>query len=168
MLENSQVSEGKLRLLHYANCCTKSEASLRDAKKRRLWWEAGCRWNPSFPVWSIAGWSRKGYSAEKIQKDIYPSLGLAEIYDALRLPQPQRRDRSAARRKFTVCSRSPQTTSPMAAVSLFIDEDVHEGLAAALRRQGIDAVNAHECGRKKQKMSNNWDLLFRQTGVNDF
>ena len=35
------------------------------------------------PVWSIAGWSRKGYSAKKIQKDIYPSLGLAEIYDAL-------------------------------------------------------------------------------------
>jgi len=37
----------------------------------------------------------------------------------------------------------------MAAVSLFIDEDVHEGLAAALRRQGIDAVNAHECRRKE-------------------
>ena len=37
----------------------------------------------------------------------------------------------------------------MAAVSLFLDEDVHEGLAAALRRQGIDAVNAHECGRKE-------------------
>jgi len=35
------------------------------------------------PVWSIAGWSRKGHSAKKIQKDIYPSLGLAEIYDAL-------------------------------------------------------------------------------------
>jgi uncharacterized protein (DUF433 family) len=35
------------------------------------------------PVWSIAGWSRKGYSTEKIQKDIYPSLGLAEIYAAL-------------------------------------------------------------------------------------
>jgi len=35
------------------------------------------------PVWGIAGWSRKGYSAEKIQRDIYPSLGLAEIYDAL-------------------------------------------------------------------------------------
>jgi predicted nuclease of predicted toxin-antitoxin system len=39
----------------------------------------------------------------------------------------------------------------MAAVSLFIDEDVHEGLAAALRRKGIDAVNAHECGRKEAK-----------------
>lgn len=35
------------------------------------------------PVWAIAGWSSKGYSAEKIQRDIYPSLGLAEIYDAL-------------------------------------------------------------------------------------
>jgi uncharacterized protein (DUF433 family) len=35
------------------------------------------------PVWDIAGWSRKGYSAAKIQEDIYPSLGLAEIYDAL-------------------------------------------------------------------------------------
>jgi predicted nuclease of predicted toxin-antitoxin system len=41
----------------------------------------------------------------------------------------------------------------MAAVSLFIDEDVHAGLAAALRRQGIDAVNAHECGRKEAKDS---------------
>jgi len=39
----------------------------------------------------------------------------------------------------------------MAAVSFFIDEDVHEELAAALRRQGIDAVNAHECGRKGAK-----------------
>ena len=39
----------------------------------------------------------------------------------------------------------------MAAISLFLDEDVHEGLAAALRRQGIDAVNAHECGRKEEK-----------------
>jgi uncharacterized protein (DUF433 family) len=35
------------------------------------------------PVWAIAGWLRKGYSAEKIQREIYPSLGLAEIYDAL-------------------------------------------------------------------------------------
>jgi predicted nuclease of predicted toxin-antitoxin system len=39
----------------------------------------------------------------------------------------------------------------VAAVSLFIDEDVHEELAAALRRKGIDAVNAHECGRKGAK-----------------
>src|SRR5713101_5153407 len=39
----------------------------------------------------------------------------------------------------------------MAAVTLFIDEDVHEGLAAALRRKGIDAVNAHECERKEAK-----------------
>jgi len=35
------------------------------------------------PVWAIAGWRTKGYSAERIQRDIYPSLGLAEIYDAL-------------------------------------------------------------------------------------
>jgi len=35
------------------------------------------------PVWGIAGWSRKGYSAERLQREIYPSLGLAEIYDAL-------------------------------------------------------------------------------------
>jgi len=35
------------------------------------------------PIWGIAGWLRKGYSAEKIQQEIYPSLGLAEIYDAL-------------------------------------------------------------------------------------
>ena len=35
------------------------------------------------PVWAIAGWRRQGYSAERIQRGIYPSLGLAEIYDAL-------------------------------------------------------------------------------------
>jgi uncharacterized protein (DUF433 family) len=35
------------------------------------------------PVWALAGWLQKGYSAEKIQREIYPSLGLAEIYDAL-------------------------------------------------------------------------------------
>jgi uncharacterized protein (DUF433 family) len=35
------------------------------------------------PVWALAGWLRKGYSAEKIQREIYPSIGLAEIYDAL-------------------------------------------------------------------------------------
>ncbi len=39
----------------------------------------------------------------------------------------------------------------MAAVTLFIDEDVHEGLAAALQKRGIDAVNARECGRKGAK-----------------
>lgn len=39
----------------------------------------------------------------------------------------------------------------MAAVTLFLDEDVHEELAAALRRQGIDAVNTQECGRKEAK-----------------
>ena len=39
----------------------------------------------------------------------------------------------------------------MAAISLFLNEDVHEGLAAALRRQGIDAVNTQECGRKEAK-----------------
>ena len=80
MLENSQVSEGKLRLLHYAICCTQSEASLRDAKKGLCGGKAiiaGIR----IPVWSIAGGSR--YSAEKIQKDIYPRFGIAEIYDAL-------------------------------------------------------------------------------------
>jgi len=35
------------------------------------------------PVWAIAGWYKRGSSAEQIQRDIYPSLGLAEIYDAL-------------------------------------------------------------------------------------
>jgi predicted nuclease of predicted toxin-antitoxin system len=39
----------------------------------------------------------------------------------------------------------------MAALAFFIDEDVHEELAAALRRQGINAVNAHECGRKGEE-----------------
>ena len=35
------------------------------------------------PVWAIAGWRAKGYSAERMQRDIYPHLNLAEIYDAL-------------------------------------------------------------------------------------
>ncbi len=35
------------------------------------------------PVWGIAGWYKKGSSAEQIQRDVYPSLGLAEIYAAL-------------------------------------------------------------------------------------
>jgi uncharacterized protein (DUF433 family) len=35
------------------------------------------------PVWAIAGWSCKGYAAEKIQREIYPILGLTEVYDAL-------------------------------------------------------------------------------------
>ena len=39
----------------------------------------------------------------------------------------------------------------MAAIAFFLDEDVHEALAAALRRKGIDTVNAHECGRKEAK-----------------
>ncbi len=39
----------------------------------------------------------------------------------------------------------------MAAIALFLDEDVHEDLAAALSRKGLDAVNAHECGRKGAK-----------------
>ena len=35
------------------------------------------------PIWAIAGWLHKGYSVEKIQREVYPSIGLAEIYDAL-------------------------------------------------------------------------------------
>lgn len=36
----------------------------------------------------------------------------------------------------------------MEKVKLFIDEDVQEGLAKALRESGMDAVNAKETGRK--------------------
>jgi predicted nuclease of predicted toxin-antitoxin system len=39
----------------------------------------------------------------------------------------------------------------MAAIAFFLDEDIHEGLAAALRRKGIDAVSARECGRQEAK-----------------
>lgn len=35
------------------------------------------------PVWLIAGWFKDGYSPEQIQKEIYPHLSLAQIYDAL-------------------------------------------------------------------------------------
>ncbi|MCI2429029.1 DUF433 domain-containing protein [Candidatus Acetothermia bacterium] len=34
-------------------------------------------------VWAIAGWLQKGYSPEEIQTEIYPSLSLAQIHDAL-------------------------------------------------------------------------------------
>jgi len=36
----------------------------------------------------------------------------------------------------------------MARAKLFIDEDVHDGLAEALRRERFDALNAREAGRK--------------------
>ena len=36
----------------------------------------------------------------------------------------------------------------MAKVRLFIDEDVHDRLAEALRRKGFDAINTREAGRK--------------------
>lgn len=34
-------------------------------------------------VWAIVGWFHKGYSPEEIHKEIYPSLSLSQIYDAL-------------------------------------------------------------------------------------
>lgn len=35
------------------------------------------------PVWLIAGWFKDGYSPEQIQREIYPHLSPAQIYDAL-------------------------------------------------------------------------------------
>ncbi len=35
------------------------------------------------PVWIIADWFKRGYPPELIQKEIYPHLALAQIYDAL-------------------------------------------------------------------------------------
>jgi predicted nuclease of predicted toxin-antitoxin system len=37
----------------------------------------------------------------------------------------------------------------MAKPKIYIDEDVHDGLAAALRREGFDAISAREAGRKQ-------------------
>jgi len=37
----------------------------------------------------------------------------------------------------------------MAKPKLFLDEDVHDGLGAALRREGFDALTAREAGRKQ-------------------
>ena len=37
----------------------------------------------------------------------------------------------------------------MAKPKIFVDEDVHDGLAAALRRAGFDAISAREAGRKE-------------------
>lgn len=36
----------------------------------------------------------------------------------------------------------------MAKARLFIDEDIHDRLAEALRENGFDAINAREAGRK--------------------
>ncbi len=38
----------------------------------------------------------------------------------------------------------------MAKPKLFLDEDVHDGLGAALRREGFDAITAREAGRKQR------------------
>lgn len=35
------------------------------------------------PVWLIAGWMKDGYGPEWVQREIYPHLTLAQIYDAL-------------------------------------------------------------------------------------
>ncbi len=35
------------------------------------------------PVWLIVGWLKDGRSPEQIQKEIYPHLSLAQLYDAL-------------------------------------------------------------------------------------
>lgn len=37
----------------------------------------------------------------------------------------------------------------MAKPKIFIDEDVHDGLAAALRREGFDALNAREAEQRQ-------------------
>jgi len=42
----------------------------------------------------------------------------------------------------------------MAKPKIFIDEDVHDGLAAALRREGFDAINAREAGRRQARINN--------------
>ena len=43
---------------------------------------------------------------------------------------------------------------------LFIDEDVHGALAAALRELGYDAVTAHECGRSNRRIEDEDQLAF--------
>lgn len=35
------------------------------------------------PVWTIVGWTKMGYNPEKIQRNIYPHLSLAQIHEAL-------------------------------------------------------------------------------------
>ncbi len=37
----------------------------------------------------------------------------------------------------------------MAKPKIFIDEDVHDGLAGALRREGFDAISAREAGQRQ-------------------
>ncbi len=37
----------------------------------------------------------------------------------------------------------------MARPKIFIDEDVHDGLGGAIRREGFDAITAREAGRKQ-------------------
>lgn len=37
----------------------------------------------------------------------------------------------------------------MAKPKIYVDEDVHDSLAAALRQEGFDALSAREAGRKQ-------------------
>jgi len=46
----------------------------------------------------------------------------------------------------------------MAQAKIFVDEDVHDGLAQALRDKGIDALNVREAGRREK--SDRDQLLF--------
>ncbi len=39
-----------------------------------------------------------------------------------------------------------EATSPLF-IRLYLDEDVHRGVAAALRLRGLDAVSVHDQGR---------------------
>jgi len=50
----------------------------------------------------------------------------------------------------------------MAKPKIFIDEDVHDGLAAALRREGFDALNAREAGRRQVPDSQQLEFALSQ------
>ena len=50
-------------------------------------------------------------------------------------------------------------------VRLYIDEDVHVDLALALRRQGFDAVNAHEMGLLSMKDPEVWNYFIQENRI---
>ncbi len=50
-------------------------------------------------------------------------------------------------------------------IKLFLDEDVHSGLAHALRKRGYDVIHAQELDRKGRSDSDSFYLLFSKNGV---
>ena len=73
------------------------------------------------PVWAIAGWFEKGYSVEDIQQEIYPSLGVVQIADALSYYHEHQEEIALQLQgKYDFSRGSKKASNPMAAITLFL------------------------------------------------